>query len=252
MQPPPPPPDAKELAAAIEAAQAGLRAAEAAQAAQDGAGAAAAAAGQAAGASARAAGVTVQNIPLPRTAADVAALRQRRTWLSDQLVSAQGRRRDVASALERAHDPVNQNGLQGRLRVLDERIAQIETDIAATGRALTSAPTAAVVADAPRFSAPDFDRGPSTSVVAIVFIVCVLLPMTIALARILVRRSRVGAPDPLARESAARLARLEQAVDAIAVEVERVSEGQRFVTRLLAEGRAPAETAPALQAYRPD
>ena len=32
-----------------------------------------------------------------------------------------------------------------------------------------------------------------------------------------------------------RLARIEQAVDAIAVEVERISEAQRFTTRLLAE-----------------
>lgn len=36
-----------------------------------------------------------------------------------------------------------------------------------------------------------------------------------------------------------RLGRLEQAVDAIAVEMERVGEGQRFVTKLLAD-RAPA------------
>ena len=35
-----------------------------------------------------------------------------------------------------------------------------------------------------------------------------------------------------------RLRRMEQALDAIAVEVERVSEGQRFTTRLLAD-RAP-------------
>ncbi len=32
-----------------------------------------------------------------------------------------------------------------------------------------------------------------------------------------------------------RLARIEQAVDAIAVEVERISEGQRFTTKLLAD-----------------
>ncbi|MGI9078148.1 MAG: hypothetical protein ACR2G6_12605 [Gemmatimonadaceae bacterium] len=32
-----------------------------------------------------------------------------------------------------------------------------------------------------------------------------------------------------------RLARIEQAVDAIAIEVERISEGQRFTTRLLSE-----------------
>jgi hypothetical protein len=32
-----------------------------------------------------------------------------------------------------------------------------------------------------------------------------------------------------------RLARIEQAVDSIAIEVERISEGQRFTTKLLAE-----------------
>jgi hypothetical protein len=38
-----------------------------------------------------------------------------------------------------------------------------------------------------------------------------------------------------------RLVRIEQAVDAIAVEIERLGEGQRFVTKLLAErGSAPA------------
>lgn len=38
----------------------------------------------------------------------------------------------------------------------------------------------------------------------------------------------------------ARMARLEQAVESIALEVERISEGQRFTTRLLAE-RAQAD-----------
>jgi hypothetical protein len=35
-----------------------------------------------------------------------------------------------------------------------------------------------------------------------------------------------------------RLERIEQAVDAIAVEVERISEGQRFTTKLLSEARS--------------
>jgi hypothetical protein len=38
-----------------------------------------------------------------------------------------------------------------------------------------------------------------------------------------------------------RLDRIEQAVDAIAVEVERLAEGQRFATRLLSEGASRAE-----------
>lgn len=47
-------------------------------------------------------------------------------------------------------------------------------------------------------------------------------------------------------ESAKRLERMEQAIEAMAVEIERISEGQRFVTRVLAERerdplRLPAE-----------
>ena len=38
-----------------------------------------------------------------------------------------------------------------------------------------------------------------------------------------------------------RLARIERAVDSIAIEVERISEAQRFTARLLAEGRRPAD-----------
>ena len=44
-----------------------------------------------------------------------------------------------------------------------------------------------------------------------------------------------------------RLERIEQAVDAIAVEVERISEGQRFTTKLLSEGRGNALPAGAAQ-----
>lgn len=37
-----------------------------------------------------------------------------------------------------------------------------------------------------------------------------------------------------------RLSRIEHAVDAVALEVERISEGQRFTTRLLSEQSRPA------------
>lgn len=43
-----------------------------------------------------------------------------------------------------------------------------------------------------------------------------------------------------APDTSARLERIEQAIDSIAIEVERVSEGQRFVTRLMADGRGNA------------
>ena len=49
------------------------------------------------------------------------------------------------------------------------------------------------------------------------------------------RRRDRGALRESASESDARLERLEQAVDAIAIEVERISEGQRFAAKLLAD-----------------
>lgn len=47
-----------------------------------------------------------------------------------------------------------------------------------------------------------------------------------------------------------RLARVEQAVDAIAIEMERVGEGQRFLTKILAE-RTPQALAEGSAAARP-
>ena len=51
----------------------------------------------------------------------------------------------------------------------------------------------------------------------------------------------------------ARLARIEQAVDAIALEIERISEGQRFTTRLLSEQshRLPQSEPPRLSSNTP-
>lgn len=60
-----------------------------------------------------------------------------------------------------------------------------------------------------------------------------LYPLIRAFARRLEARSIPAAlPSP---EVVERLDRIERAVESIAVEVERVSEGQRFVTKLLAE-----------------
>jgi hypothetical protein len=49
-----------------------------------------------------------------------------------------------------------------------------------------------------------------------------------------------------------RLARVEQAVEAIAVEVERISEGQRFVTKLLSERAVPLPEVVPLPGQRMD
>ena len=70
--------------------------------------------------------------------------------------------------------------------------------------------------------------------------VIVLLPLARALARRADRQPARGQPTPFPTDVADRIERIEHAVEAIAIEVERVSEGQRFTTKLLSELRAPA------------
>lgn len=55
---------------------------------------------------------------------------------------------------------------------------------------------------------------------------------------------RGGVPPKELAAVAARLERIEQAIDAMAVEVERVSEGQRFTTKLLSERSAARQEEP--------
>ena len=59
------------------------------------------------------------------------------------------------------------------------------------------------------------------------------------LARAYARRVEHGDTNKrIPTEVTARLERMEQAIDSIAVEVERISEGQRFTTKLLSERTA--------------
>jgi hypothetical protein len=102
----------------------------------------------------------------------------------------------------------------------------------------------------PRFGR-NSNSGPQIG--AILFLV-MLLPIAVAWGKRLARGS--VRPASLSREATERLERMEQAIDTVAIEVERISEGQRFVTKILAErGRraeaeAAKETAPAEQPMR--
>ena len=68
----------------------------------------------------------------------------------------------------------------------------------------------------------------------IAVLMALVLPLSISYAIRMLRRSPAPA-GPRTEDFSPRFDRLEQAVDAIAIEVERVSEGQRFVTKILAE-----------------
>jgi hypothetical protein len=74
--------------------------------------------------------------------------------------------------------------------------------------------------------------------------VAIFTPITRAWARRMDREAMTTRTG-VAPELQQRLDRMEHALDAIAIEVERISEGQRFTTRLLAE-RAGAGAPPGL------
>jgi hypothetical protein len=75
-------------------------------------------------------------------------------------------------------------------------------------------------------------------------IIIIGLPLARAFAR---RMDRKGATPQISNDVAAQLAHLSQAVDAIALEVERITEGQRFTTKLLSEQRdAARQTLPSV------
>lgn len=179
-------------------------------------------------------GATV--IQLPRSRADIEAIRERRSELSDQLTSAAGRRENLVKELAGITDPVGRAGLEQRIQVLDTRIVQLERDIAETGRQLTSAPTEAFTSSTGPAWAGGLSQAQTTFLTGL-GIVFVLAPLAFAAARLMWRRAfSPRGHSAHQADTTQRLDRLEKAIDTIAFEIERVSEGQRFVTRLMTEG----------------
>jgi hypothetical protein len=181
-----------------------------------------------------------QTLTVPSTRADIAEIRAQRRELSNQLTSAEDRRHRLSEELKGAPDGASKTGLEQRITVLDKRIVQLESDIAATGRQISAAPEGLTSSTGPQIND---DMPENVARVATLFTIFVLCPIAIALARLIWRKaSKSGGRATIAQlpaETGQRLERLEQGVEAIAIEIERVAEGQRFVTRLLSEAKAP-------------
>ena len=180
-------------------------------------------------------------IATPMTARELSVIRAQRKELSDQLESVDGRRSKLLTQLKRTSDLTAVKGLEDRLAILDRRQVQLESDLAQTGQQLSGVPAGllASVGSPPVIAGLGSGQVVAISIISIIFI---LGPLAIGFAKMLFRSaSRPGVPPQALTETAQRLERLEGAVDSIAIEIERISEGQRFVTKLLSEGqRAPA------------
>lgn len=171
------------------------------------------------------------------TIQDIIALRAQRSELSDQLTSAAGRRQSLARELNKTADPAARAGLESRIAVLDKRMIQLESDIAQTGQVLSSDGASRVTSTQPPHTLWGMDAAYAAPLTG-VFIIFVLGPLAFGAARTMWKRSSRPVLPAGSAESAERMLRMEQSVDAIAVEVERISEGQRFVTKLLSEKAA--------------
>jgi hypothetical protein len=180
---------------------------------------------------------------VPRTPAELDALAAKRSELKQQLEGITDRREELADQLEDA-DAAVRPGLETRIQILDERASRLEREILLADDAIAAATAAGVqgqshdlIAEVP--PPPSDDMVPKEVLAnallaeALAFVLVGILVYRSIMKRARDRFSRGGPHD------SGRLDQLQNAVDAIAVEVERISEGQRYVTKALGEGLQP-------------
>lgn len=181
--------------------------------------------------------VTVGGAQLSSPQAVFQGFKAQRRELGRQLETLENTRSNLSSQLE---EPLvagaDKKGLEQRISSLDERISAIDKQIteadAQVARA-ASVPGAAVDPPEPPRSGPPEEAW----VVGTIFMFIVFLPLSIAYARRVWRKS-AQIVTSIPKELSDRVMRVEQTVEATAIEIERIGEGQRFMTRLFTEGNA--------------
>ena len=162
------------------------------------------------------------------------ALQSQRQVLGEQLSTAQRTRERLVNQLSDGNQTqATRASLEKRIANVDERIASLDKQIAVSEQAVA---TAAAVPGA-TYRPPEPPRDQTDEIVGsltALLIVCLVLPLSIAYARRIWRRS-AKAEIVMPPETAKRMESLEQGMDAIALEVERIGEGQRFITQALTE-----------------
>jgi hypothetical protein len=163
-------------------------------------------------------------------AAQLAGLSAQRRVLRQQLTSQQV---DVATSAA------------GQLAKVETQIARVSVDLADVRARLNTRPGQPGVR--PPFDFPQNQRRngmdpDAIAAITVTFILAVLMPISIGITRRLLRRPSKDAGPSAADVIIPRLDRLEQSVEAIAIEIERIAEGQRFVTKVMVQ--RPGQTAP--------
>jgi hypothetical protein len=197
--------------------------------------------------------VIAGNPGTPTPTAVYEGLRAQRRELSGQLNELEGSRRSIISQLEDipAGD-ASRKPLETRMTEIDGRISSVDAMLASNSAQLAQAAAVpgAVVQEPDRVIV---HSGPPEEAFVIggLLIVVALLPLSLAYARRIWKRSST-AVAAFPRELADRLARIEHGMEATSVEVERIGEGQRFLTRLFTEGEGTRAIPAAKSAKLPE
>jgi hypothetical protein len=173
-------------------------------------------------------------LALPKGSASevYAAVRAQRDLLGGQLGSMEGQRRELVSEIGTAPSAAGRKGHEAELAQLDARMAATRAQIANADQLLVQAaavPGAIPVSPRRPPAMPDPDMLAGLS---FLLAFAVLVPFAIAAARRWARKPSAlphASPDLVER-----MAAMERGIDAIALEVERIGESQRFLTQAIA------------------
>ena len=179
----------------------------------------------------------VPAIPVaPQAAQSLAEMIEQVISISTQLAGLKAQRSTLRRQIAGTSDPATRAALELRRAPLEGQISQLEINLA-SAKAQLDARRSGQQGYPTLPPSPGRSRGPDPDMVvgmSFVLAMCLVLPISIAIAKRIWRGKRDTGPIIEDRVSQ-RMDRLEQAVDTIAVEIERISEGQRFVTKVLAE-----------------
>lgn len=163
------------------------------------------------------------------------AFSAQRSELDRQLDQLEDKRRSLINEIRELGgiDGPAKTGIETRIAETDKRIADVEKQIATADQSVSQAAAVpgAVVPDPPR---PRDGPPEEVFMLGSIFMVVVCFPIAIAYARRIWKRGG-AAVTVFPQELSDRLNRLDQAMDSVAIEVERIGEGQRFVTRVMTE-----------------
>ena len=163
------------------------------------------------------------------------ALRAKREVLGDQMSRLLNRRNNVSERLNSpAVGAAEKVALEQHIQELNVRIIDMEKQLHAADAEVAAAAGVPGAMTSESRNAPGSGPPEEMLIIGTAFTGIAAVILAIAYARRLWRgTTKVVAQIPTAFE--ARFGRLEQAIDAVAIEIERVSEGQRFLTKVLTD-----------------